>query len=153
MRIDKTKDERFKVMMRDFVRTYSNRAATTEDFKAIIEKHMTLEMDLHGNGTMDWFFDEYVYGTALPQYKLDYSFARNAGGELILNIRIEQSNVDENFVMQVPIYLEFNGAIRRLGNVVLRGNKTVAQSVSLAKLSEKPKRVLLNYYFDVLCTQ
>jgi peptidase M1-like protein len=34
-------DQKFKETMRDFVQTYANRAASTEDFKAMVEKHMT----------------------------------------------------------------------------------------------------------------
>ena len=34
-------DERFKETMRDFVTTYNGSAATTEDFKAMVEKHMS----------------------------------------------------------------------------------------------------------------
>jgi hypothetical protein len=37
----------------------------------MMEKHMTPEMDLEGNHKMDWFFNEYVYGTALPSYKFN----------------------------------------------------------------------------------
>src|SRR5438034_10677947 len=60
----RTGDENFKTTMHDFVQTYTNRAASTEDFKAMVEKHMTQEMDLEGNHKMDWFFNEYVYGTS-----------------------------------------------------------------------------------------
>ena len=60
-------DQNFKATMQDFVQTYANRAATTEDFKAMVEKHMTQEMDLEGNLKMDWFFNQYVYGTASPR--------------------------------------------------------------------------------------
>jgi len=35
----------------------------------IVEKHMTHNMDLDGNHKMDWFFNEYVYGTERPQYQ------------------------------------------------------------------------------------
>src|SRR5208283_2458840 len=65
MRDPRTGDQRFKEMMQDFVKTYSGKAATTEDFKAMVEKHITPEMDLEGDQKMDWFFNEYVYGTAL----------------------------------------------------------------------------------------
>jgi len=34
------------------------------------EKHMTPEMDLKGNHRLDSFFNEYVYGTALPKRAL-----------------------------------------------------------------------------------
>ena len=56
--------------MHDLVKTYSGKAATTENFKAMVEKHMTAEMDLDGNHRLDWFFDEYVYGPRRPVTKL-----------------------------------------------------------------------------------
>jgi aminopeptidase N len=48
----RTGDDNFKATMQDFVKTYSGKAATTEDFKAMLEKHMTREMDLDGNGVL-----------------------------------------------------------------------------------------------------
>jgi len=102
----KTGDQNFKETMQDFVRTYSGRAASTEDFKAMVEKHMTPEMDLDGNHRMDWFFNEYVYGTALPNYKLDYTFTNSADGRIVFGFRLAQSNVNETFRMAVPIYVE-----------------------------------------------
>ena len=64
-------DAAFKTAMRDFVDTYKNRIATTEDFKAAMERHMTPGMDATSDGRLDWFFNEYVYGTELPRYKFD----------------------------------------------------------------------------------
>jgi aminopeptidase N len=52
-RSNKTGDERFKATMQDFVQAYTGKAATTEDFKAMVEKHMTPDMDLEGNHRMD----------------------------------------------------------------------------------------------------
>jgi aminopeptidase N len=53
MRDRQTGDQRFKETMQDFVKTYGGKAATTEDFKAIVEKHMAPEMDLEGNHRLD----------------------------------------------------------------------------------------------------
>ncbi len=145
----KTHDEPFKQMMRDFIATYRNRAATTEDFKAMVEKHMTRQMDLDGNGKMDWFFNQYVYGTALPSYRLEQSF-----DGMVLNFKITQSNVDDRFRMLVPIYLEMpDGRVLRLGSLPLIGNNSYTDKVDLAALGlkERPKRALINYYDDVLC--
>ena len=69
-----TGDQNFKDMMHDFVQSYSGHAATTEDFKAIVEKHMTPDMQRIGNGKMDWFFEEYIYGTLRTTYKPDSKF-------------------------------------------------------------------------------
>ena len=46
-------DENFKAMMQDFTKTYAGKAASTEDFKAIVEKHMLPIMDLDNNHRMD----------------------------------------------------------------------------------------------------
>ena len=32
-------------------------------------------LDLNGNGNLDWFFDEYVYGTELPHYVISSEFS------------------------------------------------------------------------------
>ena len=149
----KTGDAEFKVMMKDFVQAYTNRPATTEDFKTMVEKHMTAGMDVSGNHTMGWFFDEYVYGTALPSYRLDYSF-NPSGNDLVMDLHITQSGVDDRFTMLVPLYLELaDGRVVRLGAASITGNQTVDQKVPLAGMKDKPKRAMLNYFNDVLCAR
>ncbi|PYP91884.1 MAG: hypothetical protein DMG65_06180 [Candidatus Angelobacter sp. Gp1-AA117] len=63
-------DTHFKALMHEFAKNYANRSASTEDFKAILEKYMTPEMDIDSNHKMDWFFNQYVYGTEYPSYRL-----------------------------------------------------------------------------------
>ncbi len=150
----RTGDQRFKETMKDFVRTHTNQPATTEDFKAMLEKHMTPEMDVAGDRKMDWFFNQYVYGTALPDYKFEHSFSRGADGSPVLNMKITQSNVAPDFMMRVPVYLEFsNGKVMRLGAMPMTGNTTAQQQVPLTGLKDKPKRAILAYFNDVLCTK
>jgi hypothetical protein len=150
---NKTGDERFKATMRDFVQTYTGKAATTEDFKAMIEKHMTSDMDLESNHRMDWFFNEYVYGTALPSYKLEPSFERDANGDTVFSFKLTQSGVDDNFRMVVPLYLELaDGRTVNLGHARIVGNSSVEQKVPLKGLKETPKRALVNYNYDVLAS-
>ena len=139
--------------MHDFVKTYAGQAATTEDFKAIVEKHMTPDMQRIGNGKMDWFFDEYVYGTALPTYKLDSSFDKNSDGDVVLSMKMTQSGVDERFRMLVPLYLELaDGRIANFGRVTLVGNTSQEGKIPLKGLKDIPRRAILNYYDDVLAS-
>ena len=149
----KNGDQLFRDTMQDFVKTYSNKPATTEDFKAMIEKHMTPEMDLQGNHRMDWFFNEYVYGTALPGYKLDYSFDKDPSGDVLFSLKVTQSGVDDNFRMLVPVYLELaDGRTVNFGRARLSGNTSVEQKVAIRGLKTAPKRALLNYNYDVLAS-
>jgi hypothetical protein len=144
-------DAKFKVMMHDFTRTYATRAASTEDFKAVLEKHMTREMDLDGNKKMDWFFNDYVYGTDYPAYKFEHSFSVGSDGNIGLDFKLTQSHVGGDFAMLVPIYLETReGQVMRLGRVKIKGEATVARHVTLAGLKEKPKKAMIGYMDDVL---
>jgi hypothetical protein len=148
-----TGDQRFKDMMQDFVKTYGGKSATTEDFKAMVEKHMTREMDMEGNQKMDWFFNEYVYGVQLPAYKLDYSFETGPDGDVVLSFKIAQSNVKDDFRMPVPIYLELaDGDILFLGRAKLSGSNSIEQKVPLKGLKTKPRRAMISYYDDVLAS-
>ncbi len=148
-----TGDKDFRAMMQDFVKTYTNKPATTEDFKAMVEKHMTADMNMEGNHRMDWFFNEYVSGTALPSYKLDSSFDKDANGDVVVNFKITQSGVDDKFRMIVPIYLELaDGRMVNLGHARLIGNSSVNEKVPLKGLKDPPKRAVLNYNYDVLAS-
>ena len=148
-----TGDKQFKVMMQDFVNTYRGKAATTEDFKAVVEKHMTSDMDTEGNHKMDWFFNEYVYGTQLPSYKLDYSFDTGADGSIVMSLNITQSGVDDQFRMVVPVYLELDdGKIVFLGRMRVVGNSSSPAKVPLKGLKAKPRRAIINYSDDVLAS-
>jgi len=144
-------DARFKACMHDFTKTYANRIASTEDFKAILEKYMTQQMDIDKNHRMDWFFDEYVYGTEYPSYKFEHSFSNNADGDVVLNFKLTQSDVSKDFVMLMPIYLELaNGKVARLGSAQVAGSTGVEQHVPIKGLKEKPKKAMIAYYDDVL---
>lgn len=145
----RTGDDTFKATMRDFVKTYYNRAASTEDFKAMVEKHMTPQMDIDGNRKMDWFFNEWVYGTEVPKYEFTSNVSQDANGT-VLNFKLVQSNVSPGFKMLVPIYMERqDGSISRLGSATIVGDSMVEQKVPIGK-GQAPKRLLINYYYDVL---
>jgi hypothetical protein len=146
MRDQKEGDRPFMVMMHDFVQQHLNRNASTESFQRVVEKHMTPAMNIRGNGKMDWFFQEWVYGTAIPKYKLDYTLTEE-NGKTMLKGSVTQSEVTDDFIMLVPIYLDFDGQIARLGAAKLIGNSSIPVNVPLPK---RPKRVLLNYMHDVL---
>ncbi len=152
MQDNRARDQNFKAMMQDFVRTYSGKAASTEDFKSIVEKHMTPEMDLEGNHKMDWFFNEYVYGTQLPSYQMSASFDTGADGDVVMNVKMTQSNVNDKFWMLVPIYLELPNGMFFLGRARLHGNSTFEQRIPLKGLKDKPKRAVISYYDDVLAS-
>ncbi|MFN8007289.1 MAG: M1 family aminopeptidase [Terriglobia bacterium] len=143
-------DARFMTMMKDFVKTYYNSNVSTEDFFQTVSKHMTKEMDLAGDHKMDWFVREWVYGNQIPEYRLEYTIDTSNPSQIKLTGKITQSNVDSSFRMRVPMYLDLDGKLVRLGSTALLGNTTTPEfSIPLPR---KPKRALLCAYEDILCT-
>ena len=145
-----TKDQNFVVMMHDFVKTYYNQSVSTEDFKRMVEKHITPNMNVDGNGSMDWFFDEWVYGTEVPSYAFNYSLSDD-GDKTLLKFTVEQSGVSPRFEMPIPIYLDFDGKPFQMGRVFLVGN--LKSKEFQARLPKRPKRVLINAEHDILASQ
>ena len=139
-------DAAFQTMMKDFVQTHYNQAVSTEDFKRTVEKHITKEMDIDKNGKMDWFFDEFVYGTEVPAYKFEYNVSKDG----ILNGKITQSGVSDKFVMLVPIYVDTGKGWAKLGSAVMAGN--TAAEIKDLKLGVVPKRMAICAMNDVLAT-
>jgi aminopeptidase N len=146
----KTHDQLFIDMMHDFVKTYCHQNASTEDFKAIVEKHMTPMMNLDGNGRMNWFFNQWVYGTEIPSYRLDYSLSEE-DGKVWLRGTVAQSDVSPGFKMIVPLYVDFEGRPVQLGQVRIAGNSSTKDF--RLPLPKRPKRVLLNAEHDVLASE
>ncbi len=140
-------DRAFIAMLQDFVEQHRNGNASTESFQRVVEKHIRPTMDLEGNGRMDWFFRQWVYGTAIPKYKFEYTLSGQADGKCLLKGSLTQSEVPDNFIMPVPVYLDFGGALIRMGSVRIRGNMTVPFEAMLPK---KPKRAVVNAFHDVL---
>ena len=141
------KDKAFIEMMHDFVASHQDRPASTESFKAIAEKHMNKQMDLQGNGRLDWFFYEWVYGTEIPRYKFEYQTSPAEGGKVKLHLTLTQSEVSDKFAMLVPIYVDFGKGPIRLGQIPIVGSSTRSFDVMLPS---EPKKVVLNALKEVL---
>ena len=136
-------DKKFMAMMQDFIKSHYNEDVSTEDFKRIVEKHMTRQMDLDENGRMDWFFNEWVYGTELPSYKFEYQITGD-----VLNGRITQSGVSDNFRMLVPLYLDQGKGWGRYGSATVVGNSSV--ELNNVKIPAGVRRAAICAMNDVL---
>lgn len=137
-------DKRFIAMMHDFIKSHHNQDVSTEDLKRIVEKHMTKEMDLTGNKRMDWFFDQWVYGTEMPSYQFDYQI----GSDGALTGKITQSGVSPKFMMPVPVYVDYGKGWVRLGVAAIAGNSTV--DLGKVPLPKGVKRASICAMHDVL---
>ncbi|CAN5550178.1 MAG: M1 family metallopeptidase [Pyrinomonadaceae bacterium] len=140
-------DARFQKMMKEFVVSHYNKDISTNDFKLAVEKHITPLMDIDKNGKMDWFFDQWVYGTEMPSYKFTYSIGKKDGRAVITG-KITQTGVSDNFVMIVPIYVDMGQGWSYLGATTIVGNTSA--DLGEIMLSGEPKKAAIAALQDVL---
>ena len=141
-------DARFIAMMQEFTKTYANQAASTEDFKAVVEKYMTSAMDVEGNHKMNWFFRQYVYGTGIPQYKMKYELSNGDEGKIKVSLTVTRLNdMGPEWLDIVPLYSQgVDKKMTRLGWLTIRGPEMKSEFQVAGRLST----LLLNTNYDSL---
>ncbi len=149
-RSKKNVDEDFMAMMSEFAQTYAGKTATTRDFQRIAEKHIPKQMDLTRNGSLEWFFRQWVYGTAIPKLDATTDVTDAGGGKYHIKVNVTQSGVPDDFATLVPLYVTFDkGQIARLAVIPMLGNSSKPIEFD-APLPMKPKSVAINAMHDVL---
>jgi len=138
---EKEPDARFIAMMRDFVSSYAGKNASTEEFRRIVEKHV--------GEPVDWFFNQWVYGTEIPDYHFSYQLTPAAGGKTTLKVTLKQSGVSESFHMRVPVFAHVKGQVGRLGLLKITGSTTVTADLTLGF---QPDKVTIDESRSLLCT-
>jgi hypothetical protein len=132
-------EDRFTETMRDFYQTYQGKRASTEDFRKVAEKHIGTDLG--------WFFDQWIYGSDVPTYRVAYRTVPADNGQYRVKLQVAQANVPEDFQMYVPVTLDLgNDRIARL-RVKVRGPKS---EIDLPPMPAEPKALKFNDLDGVL---
>ncbi|MEN9282002.1 MAG: hypothetical protein RL594_937 [Bacteroidota bacterium] len=134
------KEDAFMLVMREFYSKHKSAHATTDDFKATIER-------LTGSD-VSWFFNQWVYGNEIPSYNVAWKKEQQQDGQWKVTMRIRQHGVSESFVMPIPVKVasEDGKLVRMRINV---GSTT--NEVSLPLFTFEPEDVIFNDLSSVLC--
>jgi hypothetical protein len=113
-------DEKFFEMLRVFLADYKGQAPSTEDFIRYAERYMTPASDLDHNRKLDWFFNEWVYGTGIPSYSLHATIKTLAPAKFVVEGTIDQTETPADYEMLVPVIAAYekNGKVT-LGRVAV----------------------------------
>jgi len=97
---ENSSDQKFIDMMQDYLTSFSRKKARTRDFIAIVEKHLGTKAD--------WFFNQWLFGTDLPEYVFAYQVGKNESDTYALNVKAKQVNETGPFRMPVPIEVVYD---------------------------------------------
>jgi len=143
----KDPDARFVKLLRTLVTKYAQKPLSTEQLQKEVEAVMTLRMALEGGHSMEWFFQQYVKGTGIPRYKVEFTSRRTDKGFQIRG-KLYQYNVPPSFIAPVPIYLAGAGNHHtHLGTVMASGEETTFTFSTQAE----PHKLLIDPKMTLLC--
>ena len=130
LRMRTGKDDAFRKTLKDFLAEYDVKAASTEDFRRVLERNLC-------GSDMGWFFDAWIYGAEIPSYTWSYD-VKPEGDAFAVTIDVERRDVSDNFMAVIPVRLEFEGG--KQGYIFIP-NKQARQTVT-QKIPMKPKNVV-----------
>ncbi len=133
-------DELFIAVLRDFVHQNRDKNPSTADFQAALERQTGMKWD--------FFFDQWIYGTAIPTYAWSYNIAKKADaeGQFMVDLTIEQRDVPADFQMPLPV--EFKLSDGRSGTFLV--DVSADQSSFNIPLPVRPVKLELAPDFGVL---
>src|ERR1700674_4201503 len=144
----KNPDARFMAFLQTIVTKYAYRALSTDNLQHEVEAVMTPGMNLEGGRSMEWFFEEWVRGTGIPHYHVEFTAHRSETGYLIRG-KLFQTGVPRSFIASVPLYTG-GGAGRNtfLSTVVAAGPETSFHFFTLMP----PRKIVIDPHMTLLCT-
>jgi hypothetical protein len=143
----KRPDARFGELLRNVLNDHRFATVSNEQFQREVERVMTPAMDLEGTHSMDWFFDQWVRETGIPEYSASFR-VRPRGERFEIEGALEQGGVPDIFTESVPIYAaRLQGRPELLGHVVTSGPET--KFYFYARF--RPARLLIDPEHTILC--
>ncbi len=124
MRDPKTgSDAAFFQFLRAVRDTFDDRPLTTAGFQQLAETFVIPAANLDGESSLDWFFDQWVYKTGIPEVHLKSSTQRR-GGKIRVVGKVILKGVDKKFALPVPVYAQTLRGQKLLGVVSAVGEET-----------------------------
>ncbi len=143
----KNPDARFIGLLRTLAAKYAYRALSTSDLQHEVEAVMTPAMDLEGGRSMEWFFEQWVRGTGIPRYRVEFNVHHNDNGYLVRG-KLFQEDVPRSFIAPVPLYSSAGGGhATPLGVVIATGPETSFHFTTQIE----PHKVIVDPQMTLLC--
>jgi hypothetical protein len=128
-------DERFLKMLLEFRHRSESQLASTLTLRELTKQFRPPGVRPEA---IDGFFDNWVYSTGIPALKLTYS-AKGAAPSVRLTGKVEQSGVDDDFSVEVPVEVQFaKGSAQTIWVETTNSGATFS-----ASLKQIPSRVTL----------
>ena len=102
----KDPDARFNAAIKQLISQLDGKSISNHDLQAAFEAHLPAELRYEEKDSLDWFFDGWVNGSAVPGFALKSVRASVRKSGVTFTGTITESDAPESLVTSVPIYAE-----------------------------------------------
>jgi hypothetical protein len=146
---DANPDEHFFRVLQRLQQEFAGKDISTADLQRLVEAELPDSYRFERRKSLDWFFQGWVNGTAIPRLDLESVKLSRKGNTMIASGTLLQKDAPENLVTSVPIYASDGNKLTLLGRVFADGNKT---SFDL-KAPLSARKLVLDPYHTILREQ
>ena len=117
-------DEPFIRVLRQLRNEYQGRNLTTSQLLAAFEAELPRSLWYEGKPSLEWFYDSWLNGTAVPELRLRGTKFTDRQGHTLVTGTIVQNDAPDTLVTSVPIFATIAGKNIYLGRVFADGHET-----------------------------
>ncbi len=121
---DQSSEEPFMRALLRLRNSYEGQAITSHELLAVFEQELPPSLRYEGRKSLDWFYQGWVDGTAIPRYELKQLKFTDKGGATVVSGAILQKDAPDDLVTSVPLYVLQAGKLSLLGRVFADGPET-----------------------------
>jgi hypothetical protein len=139
-------EEPFVRALRKVRERYQRKSISTRELLHMFEEELPPSLRYDGRKSLDWFYQGWVNGTAIPRLELQGVKYSDKDGSTVVSGTILQNLAPENLVTSVPIDAVLAGKTLLLGRVFADGAETqfhLTAPVGTRKVVLDPNRTLL----------
>jgi Peptidase family M1 domain len=138
-------DEQFLAFLAELRRRFEWKSVDTEAFRLLAAGFLPPKSP---DPKLEAFFDQWVYSSGIPTLHMKYSLAGKAPA-LKLTVTVEQSGVDDEFSVAVPVEIQF-GKTKPLTRLVRTSSEPAVFTIALR---QSPTKVVLDPGNSVLAVK
>ena len=138
-------DERFLSFLAELRRRFEWKSVDTESFRLLAAGFLPPKSP---DPKLEAFFDQWVYSSGIPTLHMKYALAGKAPA-LKLTVTVEQSGVDDQFSVAVPVEIQF-GKVKPVTRLVRTSNEPAVFTIALR---QAPAKVVLDPGNSVLAVK
>jgi hypothetical protein len=102
----KKPDARFNSALSELITTLDGKQMSNQDVQAAFEKHLPAALRYESKDSLDWFFEGWVNGSAVPSFSLKSVQSRAHKNGVSFTGAIVENDAPERLITSLPIYGE-----------------------------------------------